>query len=268
MALVVLAGARVASAAPPVVRPGGLVRWPGDARRVTACQADGHRWSPVDGDCLFAIDLLHRAGGLELGRIRSGRMQITHVRVGSYPYAVQHLTVTDTSKVDLSPEDLERVGHEAGEIARLWDRETPRRFHLPLHAPLATMPQSARFGDRRVINGEPRNPHTGADYAVAVGTPVMAVADGVVALTGNFFFSGNSVFIDHGDGLISMSFHLSEIDVASGETVHRGQVIGLSGATGRVTGPHLHFGVRWHGARIDPNVLFKPIEELPTVSAG
>jgi len=195
-------------------------------------------------------------------------MQTTRVRVGSYPYSVQHLTVTDTSKVDLSPEDLTRARREADEIARLWSKATPRRFHLPLHAPLASLPQSARFGDRRVINGEPRNPHTGADYAVGVGTPVLAVADGTVALTGNFFFSGNSIFIDHGDGLISMSFHLSEIDVKTGETVHRGQVIGLSGATGRVTGPHLHFGVRWHGARIDPNILFQPLQELPTVSAG
>jgi murein DD-endopeptidase MepM/ murein hydrolase activator NlpD len=195
-------------------------------------------------------------------------MQTVRVRVGVYPYSVQHLTIRDTSKVDLSPEDMTRVRREAREIAALWDRSTPRRFHLPLHAPLATMPQSARFGDRRVINGAPRSPHTGADYAVSVGTPVLAVADGTVVLEGNFFFSGNSVFIDHGDGLISMSFHLSAMRVRQGESVHRGQIIGLSGATGRVTGPHLHFGLRWHGARIDPNLLFAPIGDLPSVAAG
>lgn len=227
---------------------------------------EGRRWSPLSGDCWFAIDLLHEAGALQLGRVRSGRMETTTVRVGAYPYSVQRLTVKDTSKVDLSAADLARVHGEAARIRRLWDRKTERKFTLPLHTPLDTMPQSARFGDRRYINGEPRSPHTGADYGVPTGTPVQAVADGVVALEGNFFFSGNSVFIDHGDGLISMSFHLSKIRVHEGEEVHRGEVIGLSGATGRVTGPHLHFGVRWHDARVDPNLLFQPQDSIPVIA--
>jgi len=141
---------------------------------------------------------------------------------------------------------------------------TPRRFALPLAPPLAELPAASRFGSRRVFNGQPRNPHSGADFAAKTGEPVRAVADGVVALAGNEFFAGNAVFLDHGDGLISMSFHLSEILVKEGDKVIRGQLLGKVGATGRVTGPHLHFGLRWHGARVDPLELLtgKPAVEL------
>ena len=187
------------------------------------------------------------------------------MRVGEYPYPVQHITLQDDSHVDLSPEDLARAGRESARIDALWDLDTPRRFTLPLAPPLAHLPAGGRFGSRRVFNGEPRNPHTGADYAAAAGTPVMAVAAGRVVLAEEYFFSGNSVFIDHGDGLISMYFHLSGIAVSAGESVERGEVIGLVGATGRATGPHLHVGLRWHGARIDPAQLLAPVAALPVV---
>ncbi len=258
--LLVAGAASVASAVAGTateVAPGNLVRWSGDAA-VTACQMQGRRWVPIEGTCWYAVDLLQPAGGVELGRVRDGRMETARVAVAEYPYPVQHITLTDTSRVDLSPADLERAEREEAEIERLWELDTPRRFTLPLAAPLEPLPGGGRFGSRRFFNGQPRNPHSGADYAAASGAPVLAVADGTVALAGDFFFSGNSVFIDHGDGLIGMAFHLSAIDVAEGEEVVRGQVIGKVGATGRASGPHLHFGVRWRGARVDPALLFDP----------
>ena len=103
----------------------------------------------------------------------------------------------------------------------------------------------------------PRSPHTGADYAANQGTPVLAAEAGTVRLAEEHFFSGNSIFIDHGDGLVSMYFHMHELFVSPGDRVTRGAVIGTVGSTGRSTGPHLHFGLRWRGARIDPRPLFE-----------
>ncbi|MDE2978565.1 MAG: M23 family metallopeptidase [Acidobacteriota bacterium] len=127
------------------------------------------------------------------------------------------------------------------------------------------MPAGGRFGAKRIINGEPRSPHTGADYAVPQGTPVLAVEDAVVALAGEFFFSGNAVFLDHGNGLISMYFHLHEVFVEQGDEVPRGRLIGTVGSTGRSTGPHLHFGIRWQGARVDPALWLGEPASIATV---
>jgi murein DD-endopeptidase MepM/ murein hydrolase activator NlpD len=157
--------------------------------------------------------------------------------------------------VDLSAKDLARVERENREIAALWGRRGARRFSLPLAPPLEPLPAGGRFGSRRVINGQPRSPHGGADYTIAAGTPVRAAADGTVALVGDHFFGGRSVFVDHGDGLLTMYFHLSRVDVQAGQELRRGETLGAVGATGRATGPHLHFGVRWRGARVDPAQL-------------
>ena len=116
-----------------------------------------------------------------------------------------------------------------------------------------------------MINGEPRNPHTGVDYAADAGTAVLAVAGGSVVLAEEHFFAGKSVFIDHGNGLISMYFHLSEIGVQKGQAVELGQSVGKVGATGRATGPHLHFGLRWHGSKVDPAVLLGPPESVESL---
>jgi murein DD-endopeptidase MepM/ murein hydrolase activator NlpD len=210
------------------------------------------------------VDLLKGEGTLDLHRTRGGQRESVSIRVGAYPYPVQTLTLP-REKVDLSPEDLARVRRESREIGRLWARTGERRFTLPLHPPLDPLPEGGRFGSRRVINGQPRSPHSGADYSAKAGEPILAVADGEVALADEHFFAGNSVFVDHGDGLISMYFHMSRILVQEGEIVRRGQVIGEVGATGRVTGPHLHFGLRWHGARIDPALLLGDPGGLPEI---
>ena len=141
--------------------------------------------------------------------------------MGKFDYPVQKLTLP-RHMVELSPEDLARVNRENREMARLWTREGPRRFALPLGAPLEPLPAGGRFGHRRVINGQTRSPHGGADYSVAEGTPVLAAADGTVAMVADQFFGGHAVFLDHGDGLITMYMHLLRAGVKEGEAVRRG----------------------------------------------
>lgn len=249
----VSAAAPAAASSPPAVDPGGLVRWSGPGTE--RCAMEGESWAPIGDTCWYPIDLLRGAGRVTLVRIAGERRDEAAVRVGAYPYPEQRVTIEDESKVHPSPADLRRIERENREIGALWSLRTPRRFTLPLAPPLADPPPGGRFGARRVFNGEPRSPHTGADYAAAAGTPVRAAAAGTVALAGDHFFAGRSVFLDHGDGLITMYFHLSAIAVAEGEEVAAGATIGKVGSTGRSSGPHLHFGARWRGARIDPAAL-------------
>lgn len=251
----------LAAAAPPEVTPGTVVRWPGEDLR--GCRLDARRWPPRAGACWYPIDLLRPAGEeLTLGRDSASGPETMTVRVSDYAYPVQRIRLEDDSRVRLSPADEKRAGVEAERIATLWSLATPSRFELPLAPPLADLPPGGRFGSRRFFNDQPRSPHSGADYAAAAGTPVFAAAAGTVALADDLFFSGQSVFIDHGDGLISMYFHLSRRLVAVGEEVERGGEIGRVGATGRASGPHLHFGLRWRGARIDPALLLGPPEAV------
>jgi len=258
-----LAAASAFAADLPQVGPGTVVRWRGDG--VESCSSGGRTWAPTVDACYYPVDLT-ASGTLELGRRREGRSESLTVRVGPYPYPEQRLEVEDRM-VNLSAEDLARVERENREIAALWQRESQPRFTLPLAGPLAALPAGGRFGARRVFNGQPRSPHGGVDYSVAAGTPVLAAEEGVAVLVADHFFSGTSVYLDHGGGLITMYFHLSRVDVKSGERVARGTVLGAVGATGRATGPHLHFGVRWHGARVDPALLLGPVAAIREVGS-
>jgi len=233
---------------------------------VVRCELDGESFEPLGDQCIFPIDLLEDRPSIELVRWRDGRRETVTVRVGAYPYRVERLTIADDSKVHLSTEDLARADEESERISTLWNLRRPRLFALPLRAPLDKLPVGSRFGSRRFINGEPRSPHSGVDFSASTGTPVLAAAGGEVVLAEDHFFAGNSVFLDHGDGLVSMYFHLSAIGVSTGQLVRAGETIGAVGATGRATGPHLHFGLRWRGARIDPLPLLG-LQPLPEVGS-
>ncbi len=179
--------------------------------------------------------------------------------VNNKTYEEQRLIISDQRKVDPNPEDLARISREAAiqkKAFMIWRNETPDNliFDMPAQGPF-----SSAFGLRRFFNGQPRQPHAGLDIAAAEGAPVTAPADGIVIETGNYFFNGNTVLLDHGLGLVSMYNHLSRIDVTPGMQLKRGQILGLIGKTGRATGAHLHWTVSLNNARVNP-ALFLPAE--------
>jgi len=172
-------------------------------------------------------------------------------------FHVQRLTLP-TGMVDLDPETERRAVAEGERLSTLYRTVTPERlWRGPFVRPVAGTEPPTGFGARRVINGKPRAPHGGADYSAARGTPVVAANSGRVALVADFFFPGRLVVLDHGLGVYTLYFHLDTVAVADGDAVDRGQIVGTVGATGRATGPHLHFGALVGGARVDPTALMK-----------
>lgn len=217
---------------------------------------DGDAWSAVVG-----LDLEVKPGQHQL-QVHSGqgKTRTQAFTVTDKAYQTQRLTITNKRMVDPEKRDLERISREQRRISAAlenWSDATPAtlRFLLPVEGPM-----SSPFGLRRFFNDQPRRPHSGLDLAAPEGTPIRNPAAGVVTDTGDFFFNGNTVFVDHGQGLVTMYCHLSRIDVQAGQAVDAGEVIGAVGKTGRVTGAHLHWGVSLNDARVDP-MLF--LGELP-----
>lgn len=166
-------------------------------------------------------------------------------------YATQHITIKDKRKVNPYAKDMDRILKEKKrkqKARQIFDQQ-PADLNFELPAPGIT---TGSFGKRRVFNGQARRPHSGMDIAAELGTPVKAPAAGTVIELGDFFFSGNIVYLHHGQGLITLFAHLSHIDVKIGERVEKGQLIGRVGATGRVTGPHLHWSLGLNGTWVDP----------------
>lgn len=177
-------------------------------------------------------------------------------------YAEQRITIKDKRKVNPNEEDMKRIRKERKRINKAlkqWaekdDVETS--FVLPVAGKL-----SSPFGLRRYFNEQPRKPHSGIDIAAPEGTPIVAPAAGKVIETGDFFFNGNSVFIDHGQGLVTMYCHMSQINVKTGQTVTKGQTIGAVGKSGRVTGPHLHWSISLNNARVNPELFLENFDQL------
>ncbi|RMH38096.1 MAG: M23 family metallopeptidase [Nitrospirae bacterium] len=209
---------------------------------------------------LLGIDMEDAPGQHELHvtiRHPGGRRKLIYpITVLPEAYPTQRMTLPK-NKVELDAATLKRVRTEQQTLLSVFESVTPH----PLWEGPCVEPVEGRvtgvFGSRRIINGYPRNPHSGEDIAAPTGTPVRAMNAGVVRMTIDHFFTGKGVIIDHGMGLFSMYFHLREIAVEQGQRVHRGQVIGTVGSTGRATGPHLHWGVRLNGARVDPYALMR-----------
>jgi murein DD-endopeptidase MepM/ murein hydrolase activator NlpD len=233
---------------------GVVVRWSGHDVPFTK---SGDRWLTIVG-----VDLDSRPGEHAVdvtfkyddGRTRVVREPVA-VNAGTYP--TTELQVEERY-VELSPEDQARADREGAETTAIYDTFTPERYWTePFAIPVRGAKDGRNFGHRRVFNGQPRAPHSGADLRATTGTPIYAANRGRIVLAKDLFFSGNAVFIDHGYGLYTTYLHLSKIDVAVGDIVERGQQLGLAGATGRVTGPHLHWGVRLLDARVDPFSLVR-----------
>ncbi len=214
--------------------------------------SDHQQWVAVVGLPLDTVP-----GPQELSVKINGATQTRQIDVIGKDYPEQRIKLKDNSKVELSPTDLARAEREIAAIKELkvhWRdaQDTDLDLSMPVTGELGS-----RFGLRRFFNGEPRKPHSGLDVVVPRRTPVKASGRGQVLAVGDYFFNGKTVFIDHGNGLITMYCHLDRIDVKAGESVRKGQKIGLSGKTGRATGPHLHWGVILNGAMVDPE-LFMP----------
>lgn len=192
----------------------------------------------------YTVDIVGTAEGSELNATH--RLVVTRRQ-----FRTRKLTV-DPAFVNPPAEAVERINREAAELKDLWSHsETTKLWTGAFVRPVPEAANSA-FGTRSILNGEPRSPHSGADFNSPTGTPIKAPNGGRVVLAGDLYFTGNTVMIDHGLTVFSLFAHLSEMDVKVGDTVAAGNVIGKVGATGRVTGPHLHWSVRIDGARIDP----------------
>jgi len=224
--------------------------WLGD--QPVLVTADLNQWFAVVG-----LGLNTKPGTHKLHINTDSATLVHHFIVKSKEYPEQRITLKDKGKVDLSAKSLKRVTRELKVIKgfkKFW-RDTPEtdlEFIVPAEGEL-----SSRFGLRRFFNDKPRNPHAGLDLAVPSGTPIKASAAGTVLAADDYFFNGKTVFIDHGNGLVTMYCHLDKFKVEADQKVSKGQLIGLSGMTGRATGPHLHWSVMLNGVMVDPE-LFIP----------
>lgn len=248
--------------------PGTVVRW--SAPGTTHCAMNGRTWAALEGTCYYPIDLQRKPGILMVARWgSSGTREFARVSIEPFDYGEERIELPDIPQAHPSPQDLRRAERETLLQGRIFHRvEGPAQFTLPLGPPARPFPECKSFGVKRYYNGKlDAEPHMGLDCPVPEGSPVIAVADGRVVLAHDLFFAGNTVFVDHGNGLVSAYSHLSQIDVREGEQVTKGQPLGKIGSTGRSTGPHLFFAVRWHDACINPNLLLGGVTQIPEVNS-
>ena len=208
----------------------------------------------IEWTALVGIPLAAKPGeaSIAVQRAEGGQRKVSYT-IAPKRYLEQRLTVAPGT-VDLSPEDEARYERERAHLAIVmatFSEPLPRAESLRMQVPVPGR-RSSSFGLRRVFNGQSRNPHSGMDIAAGTGTPVAAPLPGRVIDTGDYFFNGNTVWLDHGGGLLSMLCHLSAIDVKTGDALKTGEHLGAVGATGRVTGPHLHWSVMLNRAMVDP----------------
>jgi len=215
-------------------------------------------FNPANGaaKAVTGIDLNTEPGTYQLALTVDGMPLSRDVLIVKKKYPVQRLTLPEDMVV-LSPENEARAERDQRKMAAIWPVDSLRVWKGRFIDPLPGKAVGTPFGVRRIINHIPKNPHSGVDITADEGDPVKAPNDGVVILVDNQFFSGNSVVLDHGQGIYTMFFHLSKATVKYGQAVRKGDVVGLVGATGRATGAHLHWGVRVQGAKVDPLELIK-----------
>ena len=245
------------------VSPGGVALLQlGPAEQRPEASAQGRPMlvvgDPSGWTAVLGIALAEKPGRARLNwQLPGGPPRQIEYTIAPHAYAEQRLKVAP-GQVDLSAENLARYQRERvhlNQVAATHSAELPERLRMQ---PPTPGPRSSSFGLRRFFNGQPRNPHSGMDIAAPTGTPVVAPLAGRVIDTGDYFFNGQTVWLDHGSGLMSMVCHLSAIDVKVGDQLRAGDRLGAVGATGRVTGPHLHWSVSLNRAMVDPALFLLP----------
>jgi murein DD-endopeptidase MepM/ murein hydrolase activator NlpD len=250
------------------VLQGGLARWSGtDARE---CGIHGRRYAAVDGICYFPIDMRAKTGVHEVAVWNAAdERRLGALTVDTRECSEAEIALDRPQFVDVSTADRARAGEERQHVlaAVKGVADVHPRFSLPLSPPAkgAGSTDGSDFCERRLYNDRIRSVHTGLDYPIGRGNAVSSPADGTVVLAAEHFYSGRTVMVDHGGGLMTMVFHLDEIAIEPGVEVKRGERLGTVGETGRATGPHLHFGARWHDQRIDPAALLGDPSRLPGI---
>ena len=215
---------------------------------------------------LVGLPLKAKTGAHTLEATIKGRKEKLEFLVSDKKYEEQHITLKNKRMVNPYKNDLKRIRSDQARSRKAfasWDatRDAELGFATPVQGRL-----SGTFGKKRFFNGQPRRPHSGMDIAAPTGTPIIAPAAGTIIETGDYFFNGNTVFIDHGEGLITMFCHMDSIGVEVGQQVARGETVGTVGMTGRVTGPHLHWTISLNNNRVDP-ALFLSRETVAALDA-
>lgn len=241
--------------------PGGLLRIAAPPGTTAAYRdaAATRRLLIHAGEIVTAVPLDSPPGESQVYAQRGNEQLVLAYRIVAKRYPEQHLRLANPRHVEPNPDDVERIAREQRVIDGARDRFSERQpdgidFAAPVRGRL-----SSPFGARRVLNGQPRNPHNGLDFAVPTGTPIAAPRDGTVAAVGDFFYTGHTVILDHGQGLTTMYCHLSVVSVKVGETLREGALIGKVGATGRATGPHLHWAVYFSNVPVDPTLVLRGV---------
>ena len=219
-------------------------------RQVAVVQYE-RKWVAIVG-----VPLSAKIGSQTLSILQNGKTSKTLFYIEGKAYPTQHITIKDKRKVNPNKLDMTRIKSESEDINAALSHWTDKSvLPLPFLWPIEGR-VSGLYGRRRVFNGQPRRPHSGMDIAAPTGTQVHAPAEGTIREVGNYFFNGKTIFIDHGQGLVTIFCHLDRTDVVSGQTVRQGEVIGTVGMSGRVTGPHLHLGVSLNDTRVEPRLFF------------
>jgi biotin carboxyl carrier protein len=250
------------------VLQGGVARWSG--LNAAECGILGKRYIAIQGVCYFPIDMEAKTGVHEVALWDSaGKQHLGSLTVEARECTETEITLDKQDYVEVSADNASRAAKEREAIVKAVNGadDVHPRFSLPLAGPAkgAGTKDRSDFCERRTYNGKIKSRHTGLDYQIGTGTAVTSPADGTVVLAQDQFYSGNTVLVDHGGGLVSMVFHLSDMAVQEGQQVKRGEKLGSVGETGRTTGPHLHYGTRWQAQRIDAAALLGDPAKLPGI---